>query len=273
MPANRLLAAIMVSFAGASAADYQTPSFSADGVVNAATGQPGIAPYSICTIYGTNLFLDGVASASGGTQIPGPFSGISVLIGPIPAGVFYVSSNQVNLLIPNSLTPGTYSVTVVRDGIASCDPSQLPACKPVSIAIQEVSPGLFASSPGVASATHMDGSPVNTTSPASPGEIVTLWATGLGRTQPDQTDRLTAQSAAPIVHLVDFQVLLDGAPVDPSRVQYAGVTPHSAGLYQVNVKLPNDLSQNNPEVRFSLAGSMSPTGLHLPTAPVQAAQP
>jgi uncharacterized protein (TIGR03437 family) len=254
-----LAAAVCGFHLAALAATDGNPSISSAGLVNAATGQPLFAPYSICTIYGTNLYFYEFASATGYIEAPPTLGGDTVLIGSIPAGLFYITPNQINLLIPNSLMPGTYSITVVRQGLAS---------QAVPITVQEVAPGLFSGVPGFAVATHADGTPITEASPAVPGEVVVFYATGLGRTQPDPQDRYSAAAAAPLVHLADFEVLLDGVAIDRSLVQYAGVTPNNAGLYQVNVRLPDDLSPTNPEVRLSVAGVLSPPGLSLITGPV-----
>ena len=245
--------------AAAAAAGYGAPSISSGSLVNAATDEPVLAPYSICTLYGTNLFLDGSAFSTIRSEVPNTLAGVTVLIGSVPAGLFYIAANQINLLIPNSIGPGTYSVTVVRNGVAS---------QTVPIAIQEVAPGLFAATPGFAVAAHADGTPVTGLSPAVPGEVVVFYATGLGHTFPDPPDRSEPLSAAPLVHLADFQVLLDGAAIDSSLVQYAGVAPFNAGLYQANVRLPDNLAATNPEVRLSVAGWLSPPGLRLITGPL-----
>jgi uncharacterized protein (TIGR03437 family) len=235
------------------------PAFTSDGLVNAATGQGALAPYSICTLYGTALLASGSAAATGVSVTPSTLSGVTVLVGPVPAGLFYVSPNQINFLIPNSLTPGTYSITVVRDNLAS---------QPASVVVQEVAPGLFASLPGFAVALHADSTPVTENAPAMPGEIVVFYGTGFGRAQPDPSDRSIASSAAPIVHLADFRVLLDGSAIDPSLVQYVGLAPFNAGLYQVNVRLPDNLPATSPQVQVSVAGSLSPGGLRLITGPL-----
>ena len=237
------------------AADSGAPSIGSTSLVNAATGQSVFAPYAICTLYGTGLFLDGTAVAGAGPEVPETLAGVTVLIGNTPAGLFYISANQINLLIPNSIPLGTYSLTVVRNGLAS---------QSVPIAIQGVAPGLFSAMPGIAVTTHADGTPVTVTSPAVPGEVVVFYATGLGHMLPDPPDRSAAPSVAPIAQFAGFQVLLDGAAIDPSLVQYAGAAPFNAGLYQVNVQLPANLP-SNPEVQVSVAGSMSPAGLSLIT--------
>jgi uncharacterized protein (TIGR03437 family) len=243
--------------AAAAAAGSPSPSISSAGIVNAATGQGALAPYTICTIYGTNLFLNGSATASGSSQLPNNLAGVAVLISANFAGIVYISADQINLLIPNSLTPGVYSITVMRDGLAS---------ETVPLVLQEVAPGLFPSAPGVTAAFHADGSTVSAASPAVPGEVVVMYATGLGRLLPDPQGRSIVTSAAPIAHAADFSVLLDGVAIDPLLVQYVGATPGNAGLYQVNVRLPDNLSGTNPEVQVSLAGVTSPGGLRLITA-------
>lgn len=243
--------------AATAATDYQAPTFSSDNLVNAASGETLLAPYTICSLYGTNLFLDG-SVAPGSSAIPTTLAGVTVLIGPIPAGILYLSPQQINLLIPNSLTPGAYFIRVVRDGLSS---------QPVPITLQEVSPGLFPSSPGFAAAQHADGSPVTQNAPAAAGEVVILYGTGLGRARPDPSGISIPVMASPIVHRPDFQVLLEGTALDPALVQYAGVAPFNAGLYQVNVQLPDRLPAANPEVRVSVAGALSTAGLRLMTSP------
>ena len=240
------------------------PSFTSASLVNAATGQTVLAPYSICSLYGTGLLLNGAVTATSHNEMPVSLAGVTVLFGTIPAGLFYVSPGQINLLVPNSLTPGSYSITVIRDGLAS---------QSVPVDLQEVAPGLFASPPGFAVALHADGRNVSESSPAVPGEVVVFYGTGLGRTDPDPADREIASWAGMIIHFADFQFLVDGVAIDAVRVQYAGVAPSSAGLYQVNVRLPDNLPATNPEVRISVAGAMSPAGLRLITGPLAAAVP
>jgi uncharacterized protein (TIGR03437 family) len=252
-----------LTFAAACAAGTPGPSFAVAGVVNASTGQTGLAPYSICTLYGSNLYLNGTAQASGQSSVPNQLGGVTVQIGLIQAGLFFVSANQINFLIPNSFTPGDYTIRVVRDGMAS-------ATAPITI--QEVAPGLFASS-GFLQAFHADGTAVTAQSVAVPGEIVVFYGTGLGRAQPDPGPLEIIQSAATIVHAADFQVLLDGAAIDPTLVQYVGVAPLSAGLYQMNVQLPDNLSPANPNLQVSVAGLPSPYGVLLNTGQSSSPQP
>ncbi len=60
MLAMRLALAAAVLGLGPATAGTEpgAPSIGVDSLVNAATGESGLAPYSIATLYGANLFLD-----------------------------------------------------------------------------------------------------------------------------------------------------------------------------------------------------------------------
>ena len=250
---SRLLGGLMLAAAGM--ASTPGPSFPVAGVVNAASGQTALAPYTICSIYGSNLYLNGTAAASGLYNVPTQLGGVTVLIGSSFAGILFLSANQINFLLPNSLLPGSYTIRVVRDGLSS---TQVP------FVVQEAAPALFAAA-GVVQAFHADGTAVDARAPALGDEIVVFYGTGFGRAQPDPGALEIVQSAASIVHAGDFQVILDGAAIDPSLVQYVGVAPFNAGLYQVNVRMPSDLGTGNPLLQVSVAGYVSPDNVRLIT--------
>jgi uncharacterized protein (TIGR03437 family) len=95
------------------------------------------------------------------------------------------------------------------------------------------------------------------------GEIVVLYATGLGVTNPIFGDLELPNRAAVIKRAAEFRVELDGTVLDPSAVFYVGVTPGFAGLYQINLRLPPRLA-DDPEIRIGFEGEMSPPGVRLP---------
>ena len=137
MPTTRVAPAVFacgLCFAAAAhgVADNGAPSISSDSLVNAATGQMGFAPYSICSLYGTDFILSGdVADTGGAAQFRLFWRASRFSSASLPRGLFYVSPNQINLLIPNSLLPATYSLRVVHNGVPS--PS-------LPFVIQEVAP-------------------------------------------------------------------------------------------------------------------------------------
>ncbi|HUE22113.1 MAG TPA: IPT/TIG domain-containing protein [Bryobacteraceae bacterium] len=233
------------------------PNYTAAGIVNGASFAPGLSPNTIVSIFGTNLSWDTVAlqaSDLAAGVMPTSLGNVEVYFEGWPAYLYYVSPTQINLLVPSSLIPGTFQFWVARQGTSG---------PIVSVTLQSAAPALFEYPAGTAIATHPDGSLVSSSSPAAGGGIVTLWATGLGNTDPSLEDGVLPAAAQWLSQLTQFEVQINGAALDPTAILYAGVAPGFAGLYQVNVQLPAQLPAN-PEIRLGLAGAMSPAGLILP---------
>ena len=60
-----------------------------------------------------------------------------------------------------------------------------------------------------------------------------------------------------------LKVTLNGTAVDPMLIKYAGLTPGSAGLYQINLEMPKDTG-NDPEIRVTAGNLAAQAGLKLP---------
>ncbi|MBV8819569.1 MAG: hypothetical protein JO022_14510 [Acidobacteriaceae bacterium] len=239
------------------------PSYSGNSIVNAADNSPGpLAPGAIATIYGTNL--SNVTRALTGSDMSGnllptvlPGTGVHVLVGGLAAGIYYVSPNQINFLVPVILIPGPSQVIVTINGLAG--PS-------IPITLAATSPAFFQLDQQTVVASHIDGSVVTADNPAHPGQIVVLYATGLGMVNPPLTNLAVATAAAQLKQLAALKITLDGNQVDASHVPYAGVCPGFAGLYQINLQLPDSVGPN-PELRVALGDESSPAGLILPVQP------
>ena len=234
------------------------PAYTVSSLLNAASNAAGpFSPNTIVSLYGTGLSYETVSlGGADGSYLPERLQGAGtyVLVNSQPAGLFYVSPTQVNFLLSSGALPGPAIVQVVRDGLAG---------PPVTIQLAEASPGLFQLDPDYVVATRPDGSVITPKNPAKAGEVVILYATGLGRTTPLPADREIPSEAAPLTRLADFEVAIDGQPLPAGDVLYAGVAPSFAGLYQINVRLPNVLGPD-PEVAVGYAGVMSPSGVRLP---------
>ncbi len=266
MPATSLwlLAAIVTGPIWAdTSGNREAQSYSAASIVNAADNLPGpLAPNTFASIYGANLAF--VTRAVKGEDISGGFlptvlpgTGLRVLINNYPANMYYVSPTQINVLIPAILIPGPAQIQLVLNAQAG---------PVVTVTLAAASPALFELDQQTVVATRPDGSVVTQDNPAHRGEWVILYATGLGTTVPPAGYGEIATSAAPLKSMATFQVLLDGVAVDPSRIPYAGLTPGFAGLYQVNLLLPDDVGPN-PEVRLITGDPISPEGIHIPVQP------
>ncbi len=237
------------------------PTYSADSIANSAAGIAGFyAPNSFISIYGQNLAHTtraiGPGDISAGmlpTALTG--TGVRVLINGILADIWYVSPALVNVLIPNYLIAGPATIQLEVDGIAG------PA---VSVTLASTAPALFPLDTTTPIAVHLDGSLITLASPARAGEMIVLFATGLGATIPAQIPDMVAIAAAPIAARSGFSLLLNSKPVDASRIAYAGAAPGTAGVYQINLLLP-DVLDPNPEIRLSTTERTSPAGIHVPT--------
>ena len=256
-PAFRAAAVLLLAPSIGAWAQQSTlaPSYSTASIVNAATNQPsGFAPNSIVSIYGTNLSFNTVMMGVSPT-LPKALGGVTVLINSSPAYLFFVSPTQINLLIPASMSPAAVKLTVLREGTSGAA---------VPIVLSATAPGLFQLTPTTLLATHQDGTIINPNSPAIAGETIIVYATGLGPTVPDFPDGTLPDRAALITNFRNMGVAINSVLVDQSTIQYAGVTPGCAGLYQINLVLPNPLP-SNPEIRLGIAGQNSPPGTLLPT--------
>lgn len=239
------------------------PSYSQASTVNAADNLAGpLAPNAIATVYGVGLsyITKGIATSDifGGllpTVLPG--TGVHVLVGGIPAGIYFVSPGQINFLVPGIIIPGASDVRVTLDGVAGPD---------VAIQIAPSSPGMFQLDGHTLIATRPDGSLVTSDQPARRGDVVILYGTGLGAVNPPLANLAIPAGAAVLKQPSDFTLLADGTPLDPGLVLYAGVAPGFAGLYQINFKLPDSIGPN-PEIRVLLGGLTSPAGFVIPVQP------
>ena len=243
-----------------------TPCYSAAGVVSAADYRAGsLTPGAIVSLFGTGLSyctrgvqrkdLNGNVMP---TMLVCPEGAPQVLVGSMPSALFYVSPKQINFQLANNLLPGqTYPLQVDLD--ANYGPT-------VYIRLQAAAPAIFQTDATTVVAARPDGSLYTADSPARPYDWVILYATGLGPTAPPVGDLEIPTVAARIVQPNDFQVLLDGAAVDPLLVPYAGVTPGFAGLNQVNLQMPAQFAAN-PQIQLSLDGVTSPAGITLPAKP------
>jgi uncharacterized protein (TIGR03437 family) len=79
---------------------------------------------------------------------------------------------------------------------------------------------------------------------------------------PDSSSGAIPKSAATILYASQLQILLNGSPLPEGSVQYAGATPGFAGLYQINVVLP-DVLPPDPNIQVAIGTQVSPPAIQL----------
>jgi len=231
------------------AAWAQAPSYTAADIVNASDYSAGpFAPNSVVTIFGSNLsWYTAVPVPNKNVPAPTAVAGVSVYVNNIPAPLLYVSGPQVNFIVPSIIAAGDVTVRVVREGVTG--PS-------ITETLVDAAPALFDNTAGYAIATHADGTLLTEAAPGRPGEIVVIYATGLGATEPNADPGEVPQYAASIASLSSLSITLDGAVLPSYRIKYAGITPGCVGLYQLNVELPQDVGAD-PAIQVSVGTQAS----------------
>lgn len=226
------------------------------GVVNGASFLPGFVAGSWVTIQGTNLSATtrpwGASDFVNGA-LPTQLDNVSATINGKAAYIYYISSKQLNVLAPDDPATGPVAVQVTNSEGAS---NTFTANKVA------LSPALFLFTSPYPAAVHADGTYVGppqliagaTTTPAKPNEIIMLYGTGFGATNPIITTGFVFTNAAPLAQSVTATV--GGMPAD---VQGFLVSP---GLYQFNLTVPN-LPNGDAPLAITIGGLSTPDGLML----------
>lgn len=234
-----------------SAPEGGTPQFSAEGVVSAAGFVPPLAPGGIGSLFGSDLAA--ASSAAAAAQLPRELAQVQVLIDGVPAPLFFVSPEQINFQAPFE-TPADRPVAVrVMRNLA---PSAT-----VERAFESTGLAVFTDPrSGLPIAIrHADGSLISAENPARPGDVLIVYATGLGFL--DRRPRTGLPSASGSALSRTTAEVTASLGETEAAVLFAGLTPGFVGLAQLNLQLAEMLPAGPAApLIFTVAG--------VPTAPV-----
>lgn len=247
-----VLAVLLVDVAGAAG-----PTYSADRIVSATTlAQGPLAPNSYVSIFGKDLAWGEEALTAdrlAGGLLPTTLGDVRVYVANYAAPLFYAGPAQINFLIPGNLKTGDVPLRVVRQGVTGPE---------VTIRLVDAAPQLFPWPDNTVIAQHVDYRTITPEDPARPGEIIVLYANGLGTTEPNPAAGEVPWYPGLMTHLGELQVFIGGAVLSPDRILYAGLTPGWPGLYQINLILPDSVAPD-PDIRVAVGSHSSPAGLKL----------
>jgi uncharacterized protein (TIGR03437 family) len=217
------------------------------GVANNASlnGSGQVSPGEIISIVGVNL---GPANSLAARLVPGKerlgveLGGVRVLFDGVPAPLLYVSSTQVNAIVPFGTAGQQETILIVENAGATSNHARL--------GVVSATPAIFSSRSvyhdiPVAAALNQDGTINSETNRAAPGSIVSVFATGFGALMPQPMDGSLLSDPLPALQQ---NILLFG----PSFVDvlYAGPAPGQfAGVMQVNFRLAESLTET-PTISF-----------------------
>jgi uncharacterized protein (TIGR03437 family) len=252
---NKLRGVFLIPFAiGVSFG--QMPVVPAGGTVNGASfasGQP-IAPGSLASIFGTQ-FAAATALADS-VPLSTTIGETSVTFNGVPAPLYFVSPGQINAQVPYGTTIGSANVIVTRGGLSS--PAQ-------PVVINQVAPGVFTANGyaiayfGAAADPRFGdfAAPVGTfpnSLPAHPGDVLTVYATGLGAVSPSVQDGF--DSSDTLRNTVVVPTVLVGNV--PAQLFFSGLTTQFPGVYQLNIAVPQVPTGNSVPIQIEMNGVTSP---------------
>ena len=229
-------------------------------VENGASFLAGGVTNSWVTIKGTNVspVTDNWNNSIVNGVLPISLDGVSVSMGGKPAYIYYIAPGQLNVLAPD-ISPGPVSVTVMTPSGTS------PA---VTATITLYGPAFFEWPGSQVVATRQDYSYAVaagtfaglTTVPAAPGDVLILWATGFGPTNPPAPDGVAVPSTQSYATLAAPTVTIDSIP---AVVYGAALASGSVGLYQIAIQVPLTLANGTWPIQAMIGGVSSPTGIVL----------
>ena len=204
------------------------------GVLNGASFSPPgypISPGGVMTLFGTGFPT--TAATAQAPPFPTTLGTVQVTVNNMPAPIYSVTSTQISAIVPFAVTGSTASIVVTVGGTKS---------NTVVVPLSPTAPGIFsfpANGIGSAAALHANYSLVSAANPATQGEIISMYLTGLGATTPAVLDGTAAPGKAPFALVNEpISIYVGGVQVPANQIYYAGLAPTLAGLYQVNFKIP-----------------------------------
>jgi uncharacterized protein (TIGR03437 family) len=237
------------------------PTIAQGGVADGFNFVAGVASNTWTAIFGANLASNTKTwdEAVQGTRLPTTLDGVSVSVNNRPATIFFVSPGQINILTPNDDATGDVSVVVRNANGESA---------PVTVRKTAVKPAFYApfGADGrlYVTAVALDGTLVGKggTDPrvrraARPGEVILVFGTGFGPTNP----------------VVATDQVVSGAPAitTPVRIRFGETVASfagtgnlvAAGLYQFNVTVPATLANGDYPLIAEVGGVISSGNVYL----------
>jgi minor extracellular serine protease Vpr len=228
------------------------PKINANGIVNAASFDTNpVAPGSYISIFGSGL--SDTTGFTPSARLPlaidfvnasfdVPSAGISV-----PGHLIFVSPNQVNLQVPWELQGQTTAQVKVTIDYSNGNVVNLP--------LFDYAPAFFEVGTNVVAALDLNYHVIGASNPARRGQIVQLYANGLGpvTNQPASGD---PAPSSPLSHTTSAPVVtIGGQQADVSS--FSGLAPGFAGLYQINAVVPASLTPGTYPITVAIGGRTS----------------
>ncbi len=243
------------------------------GISDAAVGGTNVVPGSYISIYGANLVnpdaiqgltqygdgatyvpfplnLDGVSVSF---DVPGAYDGTPADYNGSPGHIVFVASTggQINLQVPWELQgASSVQVKINVDGVANSNV--------ITVPLVQYAPTIFQSSGIVAAVNATTGTIISASNPAHAGDVVELYANGLGPVNNQPASGDPSPSSGQFATTKTNPTITIGG--QNAAVSYSGLAPGNPGLYQINVTVPS-VSSGNQTVTLAIGGASAPTAV------------
>lgn len=211
-----------------------------------------LAPGSLMTIFGSNL-TKVPADLTGwlGSSIPLAFNGTSVTVGGKAAAVVSMTRSYIVAQTPVDVAVGPAPVIVTTSNGASTA---------FNSTVAATAPAIFFDSLGAIAVRNADFSLIRPDNPARAGDILVVYATGLGTPSVTLATGQLAPSVAPFAMKSGVTATING---QTASVIYALASPGLTGVDQVAVRLPAGVAAGNASLVL-LAGGVSSNSVTIP---------
>lgn len=241
------------------------------GVVNAGSFEGGIAPNGMFTVFGNGFASTQTQYAAvlgdlvNGVLQP-DLACVAVRVGTELARPFYVQSDQINAQAPLLETLGNLAVQVVLNPGTPNERSSAP----VGVTATAAKPGFFTFNGRSIAALNGSRNNAILAEPsvirggvtARPGEVVILYGTGFGLTDPVYQPGEFARGLAPLREAP--VITIGGVTLSPAQILYAGLSPDAPGFYQFNLVVPPATPDGDIPVTIRMGSANTQGGATIP---------
>ena len=218
----------------------------------------GIAPSSLFVVLGRGLADPGgpILQSSEGSGIPLTLNGASITV--VVNGVttrpalYYTSPTQVAAVLPAATPVGTGTLTMTYKGVTS-------APAPIQVVPSAVGINSYSNNLGVVT-DGITGALLTFTNSGAPGQIIVLWATGLGA---DPEDSDTTLTLTPHAVNTPLQIYIGGVL---ATILYQGASVYP-GVNQINVTIPQSVPTGCWVPLAAITGTVVSNVVTIPISP------
>ena len=247
-----------------------------------------ISPRSIISVFGQN-FSPGTTlfpNLDGNGNLARSLGGTCLEMNGERLPIFAMTPTQINAQTSavQALGPASFRV------VTNCNTSSALLSEPLTVAfnsgvemttVETATPGFFLFPPladdGLIAARFnsdavavapagMFSDQFGPSRPARPGDVIVMYGTGWGPSTASLGTGQLATGAAQLLPGANPAVSFGGIFLAPQDVFYVGVTPNTAGLYQLAIRVPSGAQTGNHQVVLTVYGKSTPVG---PVVPVK----